>query len=61
MEIIKVEHGVSGKLQKIFGVSAPTIRRALRGNLEGRISIEKAKRIRKAALENGGRVLYTEK
>ncbi|EGK00471.1 hypothetical protein [Dysgonomonas gadei] len=61
MDIIKVEHGVSGKLQKLFGVSAPTIRRALRGNLEGRLSEDKALRIRKAALENGGQILYTEK
>lgn len=61
MDIIKVEHGVNGKLQKLFGVSAPTIRRALRGNLEGRLSEDKALRIRKAALENGGQILYVEK
>lgn len=54
MNKIIVEHGTRKKLEKIFGVSHVTVRRALSGNLDGKLSEDKAKRIRKAAKENGG-------
>ena len=54
MNKIIVGHGTRKKLEEIFGVSHVTVRRALNGTLDGKLSEDKAKRIRKAAKENGG-------
>lgn len=54
MNRIIVPHGTNEKLQKIFNLSHVAINLALRGRYKGRVSEEKAKRIRKAAIENGG-------
>lgn len=54
MNRIIVPHGTCEKLQKIFGLSHVAINLALRGKYKGRVSEDKAKRIRKAAIENGG-------
>ena len=54
MNQIIVKHGTRKKLEKIFSVSHVTVRRALNGELNGKLSEDKAKRIRKAAKENGG-------
>lgn len=50
MNRIIVEHGIQKKLEGIFNVSHVTVRRALRGERNNDLS----KRIRKAAIENGG-------
>lgn len=54
MNRIIVPHGTGEKLQKIFNVSHVAINLALKGKYKGRVSEDKAKRIRKAAIENGG-------
>jgi DeoR/GlpR family transcriptional regulator of sugar metabolism len=51
MNTIIVEHGSKKKLQKIFNVSHVTVRKALNGEKD----TDLAKRIRKAALQNGGK------
>jgi hypothetical protein len=50
MNVIKVPHGVNGKLCDIFGMSRPFVRKCLEGTSRHKL----AGRIRKAALENGG-------
>lgn len=54
MNRIIVPHGTGEKLQKIFNLSHVAISLALKGTYKGRVSDDKAKRIRKAAIENGG-------
>ena len=56
MNEIIVGYGVHGKLQKIFTKSRPTIRMALRGKSSSILAMK----IRKAALENGGREIKAE-
>lgn len=51
MNTIKVPHGCRNQLAKIFGVSLPTVRKALKGKTDNDL----ARKIRKAALENKGR------
>ncbi len=54
MNRIIVDRGVNKKLQGIFGMSRAAIYLCLKGTYEGRIVEDKARRIRKAAMENGG-------
>lgn len=64
MNRIIVPHGTGEKLQKIFNLSHVAINLALKGKYKGRVSEAKAKRIRKAAIENGGievEIVKTEK
>lgn len=51
MNEIIVDHGVRNKLIKLFSTSYPTVRKALDGKSKSLLSL----RIRKAALENGGK------
>lgn len=51
MNTIKVPHGFRNHLAKIFGVSLPTVRKAL----EGKTDNDLARKIRKTALENNGK------
>ncbi|MCD7850443.1 MAG: GntR family transcriptional regulator [Parabacteroides sp.] len=58
MADVLVKSGVSKKLQERFGVSAPTVRKALRGITRS----ELANRIRQVAIkEFGGRADKTER
>ncbi len=50
MNKILVENGDKKELRRIFGVSYPTIRKALNGNSKSLLSVK----IRKAAIERGG-------
>ncbi|NCB82962.1 MAG: hypothetical protein EOM44_00460 [Bacteroidia bacterium] len=54
-KFIKVPHGKSQELEKIFGCTAPVVREAL--NFRQKVqpdAIKLAQKIRKAALEMGG-------
>ena len=51
MNKIDVPHNTKKYLRSLFGVSYPTIRKALNGKTKGGL----APKIRKAALMNGGR------
>lgn len=55
MEIIKLEHGEISRLAKVFKVSLPTVRKALRGETGSGL----AKVLRAAALERGGVALQS--
>jgi hypothetical protein len=55
MNEINVPHGTRQKLQKIFSKSHVYVRKALRG--ECKTDDKLALKIRKAALENGGKEL----
>nr|DAH17537.1 MAG TPA: Transcriptional regulator GntR, transcription regulator, GntR,Chromobacterium violaceum [Caudoviricetes sp.]DAS18737.1 MAG TPA: Transcriptional regulator GntR, transcription regulator, GntR,Chromobacterium violaceum [Caudoviricetes sp.] len=50
MAKILVENGERAYLGKLFGVSQPTIRRAL----DGKTNTDLAKKIRKVAIDRGG-------
>ncbi|MDH6310556.1 hypothetical protein M2451_003354 [Dysgonomonas sp. PFB1-18] len=54
MNQIIVPHGTNVKLQEIFKLSHVAINLALKGKYKGRVSEDKAKRIREAAKKNGG-------
>lgn len=55
MAKILVENGERAHLGKLFGVSQPTIRRAL----DGKTNTDLAKKIRKVAIDRGGVVQST--
>ena len=55
MAKILVENGERAYLGKLFGVSQPTIRRAL----DGKTNTDLAKKIRKVAIDRGGVVQPT--
>ena len=55
MAKILVENGERAYLVKLFGVSQPTIRRAL----DGKTNTDLAKKIRKVAIDRGGVVQPT--
>ncbi|MDR3287178.1 MAG: hypothetical protein LBT27_07030 [Prevotellaceae bacterium] len=48
---IKMPHGANRKIGKLFDISQPTLRKYLRGTLKDSLS----NKVRKAAIENGGK------